>query len=595
MTSRQINLTSAVVSLLLVLLCFAIFFPALNNEFVWDDKLFMVEAATYSETGRFFKSLFEPFSIHQDYYRPVVALSFAIFPAGYDYSATAHHAINIALHAANVVLIYLATLRVNSVITGGAATTKNAVVGAVCAALIIAVHPLAFEPILWVSGRFDLALTLFCIAFVYVDLTMQRSILRIVLLFFAYFLAATSKESAVAFPIALVLIHTFIWQNRRTHVSWIANMWQQRDAYIAILFAGCSYLVLRYFVVGHLATDSSELALASNFGDRLLLASLALIEYLRLVFVPWTTTAPIHPFDLAKTTPAWYFIPVGVGFALFCLGVFKARSSALWPWVVFVFVAMLLPVLHLLTLSAAGSLIADRYALAPLAMALLIATPLCVRWLDGMTLSKAFVWALRLVALGVLLSWILLARVTTLVWKDDRTLWAYAFERAPESIMAAQNHVTELLRNGKLDEGEKILRALGEKGPTSMSAFTNLVLIRAVRGDFTDAINLLGKVDFAKPQQFSNSDKGTYFCTFAQVDELRSNWRGALENSARALQFDRSITTCLVMEVRALHELGSHQEAIAKVAELRKVNSPYLVKRLDKLVASWNSAHSAPK
>jgi protein O-mannosyl-transferase len=595
MLLQSLNRTSVATSVVLVLFCFGVFYPALSNEFVWDDKLFMVEAATYTGSGRLFRSLLEPFSIHQDYYRPIVALSFSIFPASFDHSAAAHHAINIALHSANVVLVYLATLRVYSLISGGAANAKKSVVGAICAALIIAVHPLAFEPVLWISGRFDLALTLFCIAFVLLDLTMRHSVRRTALLTLTYFLAATSKESAVAFPIALIGIHTFIWQSQALNVSWIAYMWRQRAAYIAIFIAGCSYLALRYFVVSHIATQGSELGLANHFGDRLLLASLALIEYFRLVFVPWTTTAPIHPFDPASVTPAWYFIPAAVGGALFSLGIFKVRSGMLWPWVVFVFVAMLLPVLHLLTLSAGGSLIADRYALAPLAMALLVAMPLCVRRVNDMFLSRTFVWALQIVGITILLSWVLLARVTTLVWRDDRTLWAYAFERAPDSRMAAQNHVTGLLRNGDLDQGEKILRKLGETGATSMSALTNLVLIRAIRGDFAEAMDLLGRVDVTKSQKFTNIDKGTYFCTYAQVEEMRSNWSAALEHSVRALEFDRSNATCLVIEVRALHALGLREEAMTKVAELQKSGMPHLVKKLDVLTTSWRVNESSQK
>ena len=72
----------AIIALCLIAFCLAVFYPALSNEFVWDDTIFLVRSSAYSGANRIAASLLEPFALFGAYYRPLIALSFALIPAG---------------------------------------------------------------------------------------------------------------------------------------------------------------------------------------------------------------------------------------------------------------------------------------------------------------------------------------------------------------------------------------------------------------------------------------------------------------------------------------------------------------------------------
>ena len=95
----------------IVLGVFVLYYPALENGFVWDDYLFLQSSAAYMDRGRFAASWFEPFSVYAAYYRPLVLTSFAAYPANFANAAALQHAINVALHASNALLVYLIAMR----------------------------------------------------------------------------------------------------------------------------------------------------------------------------------------------------------------------------------------------------------------------------------------------------------------------------------------------------------------------------------------------------------------------------------------------------------------------------------------------------
>lgn len=84
---------------------------------------------------------------------PMTVLSYALDRAVFGMSATAFHAVNLALHLVNVFLVFGLARRVG--LTERAASAASA---------IFAVHPLVVEPVAWVTGRKDLLATALLLA-----------------------------------------------------------------------------------------------------------------------------------------------------------------------------------------------------------------------------------------------------------------------------------------------------------------------------------------------------------------------------------------------------------------------------------------------
>jgi protein O-mannosyl-transferase len=569
--------------------CLAVFYPALRNEFVWDDVIFLVRSSAYTGLDGLFRSLIEPFALFGSYYRPMVALTFALIPASSPSSAEAHHAINIALHAANVLLVFFCAKRAiaDLSLTPGSAWLSTAI--PIVAALILAVHPLVLEPVLWVSGRFDLAVTLFCLLFVWLDFDSRESAARTFLLALVYFCAAASKESAVSFPIAMLVLHTLFWTYKPEAGSWRAYMMSKRRAYVAIALGGVMYLGLRFYALGTPGIGSSLLQPAISVLDRLALAGTSLFEYGRLVFTPWTSTAPWHPFDIA-TLSSTERLAIAVATVSLAIALVIAAVKFRWRWayVALIFVAMLLPVLHVVSFSLSENLIADRYALTPLALALVAAAPLCAERLARV--SRSFMIALAIVTGLILISWIAIARITTVVWRDDISLWAYAYTRSPQSQMVASNYAASLMKLGKLDEAERVATKIYETGKATMGPVTNLAMIKAHRGDIDGAYAVLQSIEISKSREARDDNLGTYYCTFAQLDTLRGDSAAALSNSNIALQYAPDSIVCQMVKARALFGVGSKAEAMDLVNALRPKVELKVQNEIDQLIVFWQKA-----
>jgi protein O-mannosyl-transferase len=426
---------------------------------------------------------------------------------------------------------------------------------------------------------------------VYVELSGGTGNSKALLLCLIYFGAATSKESAAVFPFAMALIHTFMWTFERDSSRWIDYMWRNRAPYCAILVAGSAYIALRLYVMSqHPSAGSALLTSAGGWSQRALMAGFSLAEYAKLVFVPWITTAPVHPYDFTSLAASTLvFVPACVALLLSVLCFSAVKLRARWPYPVLIFVVMVSPVLHLINFSAASSLVADRYALAPLALGIIVAVPLCATQLARIEISRVFAVTLGALGLLVVFSWIAIARVTTVMWRDDVSLWAYAYSRAPQSEMAASNYVSSLLKIGKIDEAEIIAKKIRDSGRTSMSPLTNFALIKGVRGDFEAAYGLLQAVDVKKTKGLTSDDLANYYCAFAQIDKLKGNWPNALQHSEAALQHDPQLITCQMVKARALFNVGSKLEAIVLLTSIRSTVSPKMQNEIDQLLKDWKA------
>ena len=130
-------------------------------------------------------------------WHPVTWLSHMIDVTVFGLAPGPAHAVNLALHVANVLLLFAFLVR-----TTGAAG-RSAVVAA-----LFAVHPLHVESVAWISERKDVLSTFFglCALLAYVGFVRQPSRSRTLVVCVAFALGLMAKPMLVTLPFVLLLV-----------------------------------------------------------------------------------------------------------------------------------------------------------------------------------------------------------------------------------------------------------------------------------------------------------------------------------------------------------------------------------------------------
>ncbi|MCD6287554.1 MAG: tetratricopeptide repeat protein, partial [Candidatus Hydrogenedentes bacterium] len=255
MQGRDLNKTPHTVFLaVLAVLVLATYLNTLRNEFVWDD-VSSVQRNPYVQSLAHIPTLFVTDQHisgrgQGNFYRPLVATSFAVDYAIWGQNPLGYHITNILMHMAVVVCLYFVYLRM----CGGGPNTKPV---AATAAGIYAVLPVNTESVAYISGRADMMDAVFGLA-AFLALHKARTGPRPAVWYTASILALVaaylSKEFAVVFPILILIMDL---------AADISPRGKPRAIYHAASFALLAiYLVLRATVLNFaesVPTDSVPL------------------------------------------------------------------------------------------------------------------------------------------------------------------------------------------------------------------------------------------------------------------------------------------------------------------------------------------------
>ncbi len=134
---------------LLVLLVIAVYWPTLSNGFIWDDDAHVEMNRTLRSAGGLADIWFHLGATPQ--YYPLVHTTFWVEYHLWGLTPRGYHAVNMALHAGCVLLVWRLLVRL-------------AVPGAWLAAAIFAVHPVEVESVAWITERKNVLSCLFALA-----------------------------------------------------------------------------------------------------------------------------------------------------------------------------------------------------------------------------------------------------------------------------------------------------------------------------------------------------------------------------------------------------------------------------------------------
>ncbi|PYI90859.1 MAG: hypothetical protein DME97_16015 [Verrucomicrobia bacterium] len=472
-------------ALFLVLVIFAVYAPALRNDFVWDDTALILRdplIRSWQLAPEAFQHFLFIDATPSDFYRPIQRLTYLADYAAFVFKPAGYHFTSILCHAgATLALLLLA----NELLRSWNVEERKRRWLAFLTTLIWAVHPVHTAAVAYISGRADPLAAMFGFLGLYCGIraTPQLRANRWLLLIATaalFLLSALSKETGLIFPV--------LW----LAILLLRKSWKQiLPAFVAILFVAVSYLSLRlpaeHFPAPRLRPPSPLLV-------RPIIFARAFAEYTGLILFPANLhmdrdveSHPFGPSDASVRGAAWRELQTLLGIVLIAAVIYwfllsRRKNPAIFGCLVFAAIAYL-PVSGAFSLNAN---IAEHWLYLPTAFVFL-AVALAISQLRVPTPALAGLVASCVVLLG--------ARtfVHTLDWKNQRTFVERTIAAGGDSARMLINLASQDLHEGQLDAAKKHLEAALEKEPNQPFAVINLAVVAIRKEDYATAREILNR------------------------------------------------------------------------------------------------------
>ncbi len=210
------------ISIALVAVTFAVFAQTLGHEFVnYDDPAYVSENENI-RSGLNWHSVAWAFThVHSQNWHPLTTMSHMLDCQLFALKPGAHHFVNVLLHSASAVLLFLLLEQMTRNGGGIATLWSSAFVAA-----IFAIHPLHVESVAWISERKDVLSGLFFMLtlLAYFRYTRKPNIWRYLVMSILFAGGLMSKPMLVTLPIVLLLLD-----------YWPLNRFEQSNAVKLVL------------------------------------------------------------------------------------------------------------------------------------------------------------------------------------------------------------------------------------------------------------------------------------------------------------------------------------------------------------------------
>lgn len=444
--------------LALPLLTFLTYIPALRNGFIWDDDDHLTKnpAITHPEG---LQKIWTVLDVSR--YYPLTLTNFWLQRRLWGLNPQPYHAVNIALHAANAILIFLLLRRLK-------------IRAAWAAAALWAVHPVNVESVAWITElkNTQSGLFFFSSLLLFLRFESDEKLGWFALSLVSFAAALASKPSTVVLPLVLLLL---AWWQR----SQFRKIDVLRAAPFFVLSAAMSLLTI-VEQRGHIERSPHEWSLTLT--ERIIVASKALWFYaskliwpvnLSFIYERWV----INIDSIVSLIPLFGLLAIGV-----CLWRYRKH-----PWVQAAtlgtgyYVIALLPVLGFFDIFFFRySFVGDHFQyLASLGIVALLAAGFTT-----LVQARGTRCAAMLISIGGLsvLSW-----HHTKVFRDDKTLWLDTIKKNPRTSLAYCNYGVILNGEKRYQESEQYFRKALELKPGFIEAQSNLGVALTGLGRFEEA------------------------------------------------------------------------------------------------------------
>ncbi len=405
--------------------------PALNAGFIWDDDDYVTENPLLHAPDGFERIWLSTDAPSQ--YFPLVYTAFRIEYGLWGLDPFGYHLINVLLHAANALLLWLLLRRLE-------------IAGAWFAAAVFALHPVHVESVAWITERKNVMSLFFSLLSLLAWMRFVEPRGKPAWRFFGlsliwYALALSSKVTACTLPAAQVLL---LWL--RGH-----SIDRRRIAQVVpfVVLGVAMGLVITYWERYHIGTVGERFTIAPI--ESFLVATRATWFYLGKLLWPTQLAFSYPKFAIDPSDPLQYIWALAGAILL----------VALWSWrhaigkaplvAAIFFVATLSPLLGFIPLFTFWyTYVADHYqymaSIGPIALLSAGATQLLRNHTSLGKVSLGSAAALVLAVLGFLV-W-----NQSRVYESEETLWRDTIAKNPTSWMAQTNLGRYMLREERFEE-----------------------------------------------------------------------------------------------------------------------------------------------
>jgi tetratricopeptide (TPR) repeat protein len=578
-------------AVLLGLVTIALYWPAMRCDFIGFDDPDYVTANLHVQGGLNWAGVKWAFCNTEQaaYWAPMMWLSHMLGCQLFGLNPWGHHLINVLLHAANTVLVFLLFRRMT-----------GAQWRSVMMAALFGWHPLRVESVAWVTERKDVLSAFFGLLSLLFYVGYARRVTGggwrvtrakegattsdmsrvtryaslfywLALLFFA--LGLMSKAMLVTWPFVMLLLDWWPLQRVSSFKFSVSSPGPMRPSTLTsdqsragprlstlviekFPFFGLAAAagVVTYLVQKHggALTPMETLPLGMRVGNALI----SYCRYLGMLF--W-------PADLAVFYPhpgQWPLVKVLLaaglmtGITVLCIVRRRRHPFMLMGWLWYV--GTLVPVIQLV--QSGNQMMADRFTYIPsLGMLILViwgAYELSRRWQHQMMMLSVAGCVVIILCLG-------LTRQQLGYWKDSETLFEHALEVTKNNYLAHKTLGDALLEKGRTDEAIRQFHEAIRFYPDYADAHYNLGNALDKTGQTDEAIRQYQEAIRLNPDYTeAHNNLGNVLDKNGQTDEAIHQYQDAIRLKADFAEAHNNLGTVLLKKDQIAEAIGQFQETI---------------------------------
>ncbi len=476
---------------IIIIFGFILYANSLDNSFVWDDWLHIVQNDFIKDWGSidklftkdYFKLSREQFSLS---WRPLTTLSYFINYGLWGLNPFGYHLSSLLNHLLNAVLVYLITFLLFQ---------KRRI--SFLAGLFFVSHPIATEAVCVISFNENLLACLFLLLSFYLYIKSQgreKSRKNIIFLWcisnLFYLLALLSKEVAISLPL-IILAYDYCFDSER-------DMRKRAFFYLGYIAVTFFYLAIRFFIL----QDMQNVFFSDPAGKGFLFLGLLqiivkFVSFVELLLFPINLCA----FPLTYVPePSFKMVGFILTDILLVAGIFsfliqKYSKKNLWGllWV-------FLNLLPILIITPFIYLFNERYLYIPLVGFCMFLAAGIDKWIK----TKKIVMVVLIFVLGFY-SWATVRRNND--WRDDFTLWSKTVKMHPNNFQAYNQLAYVYKQESKYDEACRECKKALQLNPRCI--LTRLILgnIYVLKGEYNQAMQEYNKVLELNPRSVGGYER----------------------------------------------------------------------------------------
>ncbi len=545
------TLCAAAIGLLLALVTFALFWPAVGHEFINYDDHEYVAANLRVQAGLTPQGVGWAFrTTHTGNWHPLTWLSLMLDTSLFGRSPAGYHFTNILLHAANAALLF-ALLRLA---TGS--LWRSAIVAA-----LFAWHPLHVESVAWIAERKDVLCAffgffslLFYVRYAQSQIANRKSqIVNYALSLFLFACGLLSKPMLVTWPFLMLLLDW--WPLRRLAIGdWRSAIYRlvgEKLPFFALTAASCVVTYLAQHAHKAVA-PLTDLSIAGRLGN----ATLAYAAYLGKTFWP-ARLAVFYPLTWQQV---WWHVALAVlllaGLSGLALWRWRRQPYLFTGW--FWFLGTLVPVIGLVQVGVQA--MADRYTYLPLIGLFIALVWTAGEWAAGRRLPKLAIATLAVLALAACV-WRTSGQLA--LWRDSETLFRHALAVTRDNYIAHLNLGIAQMAAGRVDAAIASYRESLRIKPDFGSTYNCLGIALFTQGRDAEAVeSFITALRYISTPWTVRNNIGNVHLDRGRFDEAVVEYQHALRLKPDFIEAAYNLGRALASQGRNVEAIRQFQETL---------------------------------